>query len=86
MDLVISNRGQMTRMIPPSPNIRNTSAGDILTHDIIFSLHEVHMLGGSSTESGFEPGTLRFRHRELTTVSLRRFAEYDSGTVVVSIT
>ncbi|GBN69987.1 hypothetical protein AVEN_131356-1 [Araneus ventricosus] len=82
MDLVISNRGQMTRTIPPSPNIRNTSAGEILTHDIIFSVHEVHMLGGSSTESGFKPGTLRFRRRHLTTGSLRRLGEHDSGTVV----
>ncbi|GBN39718.1 hypothetical protein AVEN_262260-1 [Araneus ventricosus] len=73
-------------LTPPSPNTRNTSAGESMTHVMIFSVHEVHMLGGSSTESGFEPGTIRFRRRDLTTRPLRRFGEYESGTVVVSIT
>ncbi|GBN88974.1 hypothetical protein AVEN_88073-1 [Araneus ventricosus] len=73
-------------LTPPSPNIRNTSAGESMTRVIMFSVHKVHMLGGSSTKSGFEPGAIRFRRRDLTTRPLRRFREYDSGTVVVLIT
>ncbi|GBN23472.1 hypothetical protein AVEN_102900-1 [Araneus ventricosus] len=69
MDLVILNRCQMMRttpkLAPPSPNFRTTSAGGRLTHDIRVSMHQAHMRGGSSLESGLEPGTLRLQSRDI---------------------
>ncbi|GBM03412.1 hypothetical protein AVEN_265455-1 [Araneus ventricosus] len=62
MDLVIFNRGQMTRMTTElahsSPSFRTKPAKGRGTG----SIH-----GGSSVESGLEPGTFQPRNRDLTT-------------------
>ncbi|GBM20657.1 hypothetical protein AVEN_230243-1 [Araneus ventricosus] len=58
VDLVIFSRCQMTRTAPglahPSSNFRTTLAGGRLPHNIRFNVHQSHMRGGSSVESGFE--------------------------------
>ncbi|GBN61806.1 hypothetical protein AVEN_112534-1, partial [Araneus ventricosus] len=43
----------------PSPNFRITPPGGHLIHEVKFNVHQVHIHGGSSVESGFEPWTLR---------------------------
>ncbi|GBO12639.1 hypothetical protein AVEN_114526-1 [Araneus ventricosus] len=72
MDLVISNRGQMTRkkfqLTPPSPNFRATLEGE---YPVRFNVHQAHRHGGSLVESGFEPGSRLFRNRHLSTKSPR---------------
>ncbi|GBO21093.1 hypothetical protein AVEN_148555-1 [Araneus ventricosus] len=61
MDLVILNLGQMTRTTPeldaPSPSFLTTPAGGPLAPDG-FGVHQAHLHGGSSIESGFEPGNV----------------------------
>ncbi|GBL93817.1 hypothetical protein AVEN_153592-1 [Araneus ventricosus] len=51
----------------PSPNFPTTPAGKRLTDDVRFNVHQDHIHGGSSVESGFEPGILGPRSRDLTT-------------------
>ncbi|GBO22961.1 hypothetical protein AVEN_15477-1 [Araneus ventricosus] len=68
-------------LAPPSPNFRTTPEGGRLTpYEPATSL----MHDGSSVESGFEPGILRDRSRDLTvvSVSLRRFNPTHIGTII----
>ncbi|GBM31699.1 hypothetical protein AVEN_45625-1 [Araneus ventricosus] len=69
-DLVVLNRvrrrGQHLDLAPPSPSFHTTSAGGRLIHEVGLSVQQDHMHGGSSGESGFEPGTLQPRSRDLT--------------------
>ncbi|GBM71975.1 hypothetical protein AVEN_155340-1 [Araneus ventricosus] len=51
-------------LAPPSPNIRTTTEAGRLTH-ARFNAHQTHNHGGSSVESGFEPGALRLQTRDL---------------------
>ncbi|GBO37621.1 hypothetical protein AVEN_107512-1 [Araneus ventricosus] len=55
-----------TRAGFPSPNFRTTPTGGRLTLCVGFNVQQAHISGGSSVESGFEPGTLRPRGRDLT--------------------
>ncbi|GBM26191.1 hypothetical protein AVEN_197009-1 [Araneus ventricosus] len=63
-NFVTLNRGQMTRttpeLEPPCPNFRTPPAGGCLTQ-VRFSVYQAHENGGSSVESGFEPGALTTR-------------------------
>ncbi|GBN30450.1 hypothetical protein AVEN_255441-1 [Araneus ventricosus] len=60
----------MTRTTPelahPSPNFHSTLTGGRLatTYDLT---RNIPIYGGSSVESGFEPGTVRPQSRDLTT-------------------
>ncbi|GBL72618.1 hypothetical protein AVEN_127878-1 [Araneus ventricosus] len=47
---------------PPSPSFPTTLAGGRLTHRVKFGVHQGHIHGGSSKESGFEPGAFLTRH------------------------
>ncbi|GBM78990.1 hypothetical protein AVEN_226349-1 [Araneus ventricosus] len=62
MDLVILNRGQTTRITPEpaplSPSFRIIPARKRLSHEVRFRAQQVHIYGGCSVESGFEPGTI----------------------------
>ncbi|GBM10240.1 hypothetical protein AVEN_177504-1 [Araneus ventricosus] len=60
LNFIILNHGQMTRTTHDLP-------APLLAHDDRFTVHQAHMNGGSSVESGFEPGTLRCQSRDLTT-------------------
>ncbi|GBM86383.1 hypothetical protein AVEN_60102-1 [Araneus ventricosus] len=53
------NHDQMTRpeLTPPSPKFCSTPVGGCLNHAVRFNLHQVHIHGGSSVESGSEPST-----------------------------
>ncbi|GBO30006.1 hypothetical protein AVEN_161647-1 [Araneus ventricosus] len=68
MNLVMLIRGRMTRttpeLAPPLSKLRTTPTGGRLatTYDLTARIH-----GGSSVESGFEPGTLRPLSRDFTT-------------------
>ncbi|GBN56744.1 hypothetical protein AVEN_273580-1 [Araneus ventricosus] len=53
-------------LAPPPPKFRTTPTKGCLTHDVRFNAHQAHKHGGSSVESGFEPGALRLRSRDLT--------------------
>ncbi|GBM51275.1 hypothetical protein AVEN_267141-1 [Araneus ventricosus] len=58
----------MTRVTPEvAPPLQNSAQHQHLTHDVRFNIHQAHMHGGSSVESGFEPGALRSRRQDLTT-------------------
>ncbi|GBM62133.1 hypothetical protein AVEN_207622-1 [Araneus ventricosus] len=61
-DLVILNRGQMTRTTPdlelPSPNFHATAAGGRLAFYVWFKVQQIRIHGGSSVESGFDPGVI----------------------------
>ncbi|GBN73184.1 hypothetical protein AVEN_236881-1 [Araneus ventricosus] len=54
-DLVILNRGQMTRttleLAPSTPNSHTTPLGGRQIHDVRFSVQEAHIHGDSSVES-----------------------------------
>ncbi|GBM56005.1 hypothetical protein AVEN_45149-1 [Araneus ventricosus] len=67
MDLVISNRGQMTRMAPElsHPSFRTTPTGGSLAFEVRFNVHWDHIYGGSSVEC--EPGTLKPWSQDFTT-------------------
>ncbi|GBN08749.1 hypothetical protein AVEN_9913-1 [Araneus ventricosus] len=60
MGLVSLNRGRMTRITPelasPSQNFRIMPAGGSLTHNVRLNMHQAHIRGGFSVESGFELG------------------------------
>ncbi|GBM71923.1 hypothetical protein AVEN_102951-1 [Araneus ventricosus] len=68
--LVILNRGQMTRttagLAPPFPSSRIAPAGECLATAYDSACNRPKH-DGSSVESGFQPGTLRLRSRDLTT-------------------
>ncbi|GBN10529.1 hypothetical protein AVEN_243439-1 [Araneus ventricosus] len=55
-----------TTAVKPSPNFRTTPAGGRMTITYDLACNRPHT-GGSSVESGFEPGNLRSQSRELTT-------------------
>ncbi|GBO08129.1 hypothetical protein AVEN_119383-1, partial [Araneus ventricosus] len=40
---------------------------DLWPVEVRFNLQQTHIHGGSSVESGFEPGIVLFRSRDLTT-------------------
>ncbi|GBM78902.1 hypothetical protein AVEN_12524-1 [Araneus ventricosus] len=42
----------------PSPNFRTIPETGRFTHEVRFNMHHIHMHGGFSVESGFEPGAL----------------------------
>ncbi|GBM62644.1 hypothetical protein AVEN_103633-1 [Araneus ventricosus] len=69
MDLVILNRGHMTRttpeLAPPSAYPRTTPTGLRLSH-VRFKVHQAHKHGRPSVEPDFEHGALQFRSRDLT--------------------
>ncbi|GBL72471.1 hypothetical protein AVEN_115387-1 [Araneus ventricosus] len=63
-DLVILNHGQMTRATPPlQASTQHQREGVWLLRMIQRAAGPIH--GGSSVESGFEPGTLRNRAEAL---------------------
>ncbi|GBL83294.1 hypothetical protein AVEN_110622-1 [Araneus ventricosus] len=69
-DLVILNRGQMSRttpeLAPPLQPFASHQLEDVWPLRMIWrATGPIH--GGSSVESGFEQATLRFRGRDLTT-------------------
>ncbi|GBM92229.1 hypothetical protein AVEN_160501-1, partial [Araneus ventricosus] len=71
VDLVTLNHSEMTRTTPElaslSPSFRTTPAVGRLVSYVLFKVQQVHIRGGSSVESGFEPVTFRYRSRDLTT-------------------
>ncbi|GBN27546.1 hypothetical protein AVEN_61955-1 [Araneus ventricosus] len=65
-ELVTFNHGQMTRKTPKVPRFHATPSGgrSATTYDLACD-RCIH--GGSSVESGFEPGALRPQSRDLAT-------------------
>ncbi|GBM22442.1 hypothetical protein AVEN_221507-1 [Araneus ventricosus] len=67
MDLIIWNRGQITKTTPepapPSSDFRTTPAGGRLTRDVRLNVDHAHIHSGFSIEPSFEPGILRPRNR-----------------------
>ncbi|GBO32227.1 hypothetical protein AVEN_273073-1 [Araneus ventricosus] len=53
-------------LAPSSPNFCTTPAGGHFTHSDRFNMHQVQIHGGSSSETGFEFGTLQSQAETLT--------------------
>ncbi|GBM06755.1 hypothetical protein AVEN_62999-1 [Araneus ventricosus] len=50
-----------------------TPTGGRLIHGVRFSVLQAYMHGGFLAESGFDPGTLRLRSQDHTTIPLKKY-------------